>query len=221
MPYYIWKAIYIHIYHISYIYISIYYIIYIGCPVIYGQSGRNMHFSVPNVLRCPEWDLSPEVPRPGDFEWSVIAMCDSYAGREGLFVKRTVQIQGGSWYHVPPSGDAKKASPIHLGGIHSITQPSGVKIWWKSHDWNNGGRLKSWKNSPEASHSPWYSPLRGGIPMVSALKSACLARLGRNFGRPLQREEEVWSGSAGFPKSKGAKAMFLLGCFMWYQRDPM
>ena len=51
---------------------------------------------VPNVLRCPEWDLSPEVPRPGDFEWSVIAMCDSYAGRGGLFVKRTVQIQGGS-----------------------------------------------------------------------------------------------------------------------------
>ena len=101
------------------------------------------------------------------------------------------------------------------------TQPSGVKIWWKNHDWNNGGRLKPWKNSPEVSHSPWYSPLMGGIPMVSALKTACLARFGRNFGCPLQREEEVWSGSAGFPRSKGAKAMFLLGCFMWYQRDPM
>ena len=38
--------------------------------------------STTTSVRC--WvvtvEINPEVPRPGDFEWTVFAMCDSYAG---------------------------------------------------------------------------------------------------------------------------------------------
>ena len=172
----------------------------------------------------------PEMSRVGPLTWGAAARWLWMVGdchvrllrrSRGSFRQKDGPDPGGFMisYDIMFPHLAMPKNQFHSSWRH--TQPSGVKIWWKSHDWNNGGRLKSRKNSPEVSHSLWYSPLMGGIPMVSALKTACLARFGRNFGRPLQREEEVWSGSAGFPRSKGAKVMFLLGCFMWYQRDPM
>lgn len=41
--------------------------------MISGERIKQRH-----LLRCNGGD--PEVPRPGDFEWTVFAMCDSYAG---------------------------------------------------------------------------------------------------------------------------------------------